>query len=471
MALLGVDIGSSGVRAVAFDVDGAELTQAQASYDIDTSVPGRVEVDPDAIWQAFRTSVRTAADAVGADEVQAVGLSSHGETFFLADRDGRPLSPGIMNADNRAAEQSNQLEARLGRSTIYAASGAPPHPMFPLAKLTWLREHAPQTLRRAGSILCVADMLLVRMGLSPRIDPSLASRTQLFDVRKRRWSPQLCDAAGLDPAQLSEVVFAESVAGEIPAPCARDLHLPEGTPIVMGGHDQPCASLGLGVCAPGIMGDVAGTYECLSISNSAPQLDGPAVRASLNSYCHVVPGQYITLAFFPSGVMMRWFLRDLCGVSEARLADVHEEMEALAKDDESHVRVTPYLVGACNPHWDPGATASIAGLTLSSTRASIYRGILDGIVEEFVANLSVLEELAGPVRRVHMSGGQTRSALGVDLRAKASGRQIRLLRTEQASCLGAAMLAGIGAGIHPSFDAAAKCMVHYDRDVGDAAHV
>ena len=465
MSLAGIDVGSSGIRAVAFDHNGAVLAQGSSSYSVDTSTPPFVEVDPEDIWQAFIKAIRSLAIKVEKDPIESFAISSHGETFFLTDQQNQPVHRGIMNSDNRAVKQAENLESNLKRETIYMISGAPPHAMFPLAKIAWLREHRPKAFDKAHKLFCISDYLLMRMGLDAQIDASLACRTGLFDINSRKWSEKLFRAAGIESTFFPRIAPAGSVAGKLTSSCANILGLASGTAVIIGGHDQPCASLGLGVLTEGIVGDSAGSYECLSICDSKPHLGPVSISANLNSYCHVIPDRFITLAFFPSGIMMRWFAKELCGVDEKNIDDFYAELDKQASKNPSGLKVTPYLVGACNPHWDPNATASISGLTLASTRASIYRGILEGVSDELAANISVLEKMIGSIKEICISGGSTRSALGLRLRATTTNKEIKLLHTDQASCLGAAMLAGVGTGAFSSFETARKSMVQYSGTI------
>jgi xylulokinase len=425
-----------------------------------------VEADPNGFWKAFLRVVLTIAGRTHHDPIEALAMSCHGETFVPADEEGNPVGDAIMNADNRAIAEADELAGRMGWESIYNLTGAPPHAMFPLAKIAWLRQNRPGIFVRARSHLCVGDYILRRMGLPPAIDPSQASRTQLFDIHARAWSEPLCEAIGIQPDMLPEVLPAGALLGRLNAGMASDLGLPARTRVAVGGHDQPCGALGLGVIKPGVVGDSAGSYECLTVSSSQPNLNRTAMDSRLNSYCHVAPGQYVTLAFFPSGLMMRWFAESLCGVTgEDEAGPFFAQLEAEARGNPSGLIVLPHVVGACNPKWDARATAGIAGLTLRTSRALIYRGILEGLAAELALNTNILALLTQcPFDEIRIFGGGAKSALGLELRASSTGRAMRELQTGEASCLGAAMLAGLGAGVFKNPDEAVARLAHF----GDA---
>lgn len=353
MSLLGIDIGSSGVKGVAFDGEGHPLATAAAPYDVQFSSSGQATADPEAFWTAFATVVRAVARTCSANPVQALAMSCHGETFIPADVRGNPVAAAIMNADNRAIVEADDLSGRLGWESIYKISGAPPHAMFPLAKMAWMKKNQPEAFAETRRMLCVEEYLLERMGLPGAVDPSQASRMQLFDIRARAWSEPLCEALGIKPAMLPQVRPAGTALGSLNAEIANMLGLPTGTHVAVGGHDQPCGALGLGIIKPGVMGDSAGSYECLTVSSPEPYLNKAAMDSRLNSYCHVTPGQYVTLAFFPSGLMMRWFAESFCGVAEGdETGSFFAKMEAEAHDGGlSGLIILPHLVGACNPNW------------------------------------------------------------------------------------------------------------------------
>jgi len=400
---------------------------------------------------------RTIGQHTKQDPVEALALSCHGETVVLSDRNGQPLGAAIMNSDHRAVEESKHLEVVLGWEAQYRISGAPPHAMFPLAKLAWFCKHQRQLLEDAAQVQCLTDFLLARLGLPRVIDLSLAARTQLFDIHARTWSVPLGAVVGLDFNRLAEVRPAGALVGTLNRSQGAMLGLPAGTKVVNGGHDQPCGALGLGVIEPGLMGDSAGSYECLIVSSAGPSLGRLAMECRLNSYCHVVPDQYVTLAFFPSGLMINWFVETLCGIGETERAKFFQTMESLAAEP-SGLTVFPHLIGACNPQWNAQATAHILGLTLGTTCAAIYRGILEGIAVEFAHNHQILSSLVpAAIREVRLCGGGASAALGLRLRAAAAGVRIKPFHFQEASCRGAAILAGVGSGVFKSVREALPC--------------
>jgi xylulokinase len=451
VSLLGIDIGSSSCKAAVFSTEGRTLASAVSAYAPVISAPSMAEIDPDVFWHAVVRVVRESSAAAPDDPVQALCIGVHGETFIPTDAAGEPVGRAVMNIDNRAVEEAAWWERMFGRDRLYRITGQPPHPMYPAAKLRWLQHHRPDLVGATARFLGPSEYVLLRMGLPPVTDYSLASRWQAFDILAHRWSSDILAAAGIPESRLPEAVPAGTLAGRLAPAAARELGLPAGTAVAVGGHDQPCASLGCGAVEPGIVSDSAGTYECLTCASSAPCLGPVAMQASLNSYCHVVPDRYATLAFFPSGIMVRWFLERLAAAESERAAsqglDPHAWFEARMPEGPTGLCVTPHLIGACNPHWNPRASAAVVGLTPSSDVFQLYRGVLEGIACEFALETTTLEKATAPFSRVRIAGGGAGSALGLRLRAALSGRTVETLRNPEAVCLGAAILGGVAAGV------------------------
>ncbi len=462
MSLLGMDIGSGSCKGVVFAEDGTILGQASRGYRMTTPAPGRAEMDPEVLWTAFAGVVRDIAARPG-QPISALAIASHGETVIPVDGKGVAVGPALMNADNRATAEALALETALGRGEIYRITGLPAHPMFALSKILWLRTNAPDVWSRAKRFLSVEDYLLGRLGLPPLTAHSLACRTMAFDVRRLDWSASILAAAGLGPERLGIPAPSGQKVGTVSAGVAARLGLRTGMIVAVGGHDQPCGALGAGVVRAGQVADSAGSYECLAAVTDTPRNTPEALAFALNSYCHVVPGQYVTLAFFPAGLVAQWVVDQLCGEdrAEARLTDrplyaVLDEAVAQRCAGPTGVCMTPHWVGACNPHWDPRATGALVGLTPGITRHHLYKAVYEGIACELALNIEALEQVVGPIGPVRLHGGNARSDFTVQLRADLTGRPMELMTEPEAVCRGAAMLAGVGAGVFADARAAAE---------------
>jgi xylulokinase len=470
MSLLAVDIGSSRCKAVVFAVTGEILAEHAWAYAPEFPAPSQAEMDAERFWQAMCACSQAVSKNIS-DPVRALCLSSHGETFVPVNGRNEAIAPAVLNQDNRATEETVWLEKLFGRKRLFEITGLVAHPMYPVPKILWLRKHRPGMFASSVRFLSVIGYLLSRLGLPAYIDYSLASRYLAFDIRRRQWSEEILAATEINVECLPVAVPAGTIAGKLDAAAANQLGLSSGTIVVMGGHDQPSGALGVGAIDAGRVADSMGTYECLTAASDQPSLTDAALAASLNSYCHVVPDKFITLAYFPSGIMMKWFhdllYGEACGEgvsvegSDAFDAEVmhYAALERGAPQGPTGLCVTPNLIGTCNPDFNPHARGIISGLSANTTRSQIYKGILEGLACELSQMTEILANAVGEFRDIYVTGGGSRSALGLQLRAALSGRRLHVMKSPEAVSLGGAILAGVAAGEYGSFREAVEIVV------------
>jgi xylulokinase len=459
VSLLAIDMGTSSCKAVLFSEDGRVLNHKSCTYAATKSPhPTWAEMAAENFWYALSNVCREVSAESG-DAVKALAISSHGETFVPVDQNGEAVGPAILNYDNRATAESEWLEETFGRRALFDITGLSAHPMYPIAKILWIKRHQPQIWSSAKRFLAVPDYLLTQLGMPALIDYSLASRSLAFDIRKHEWCEDILRVCQLEVDQFATPVPAGHIAGELSLSAAADLGLKAGTVVVVSGHDQPCAALGSGVLEEGRISASLGTYECLVSASSAPALNEHTFTANLNTYCHVVPDRYVTLAYFPSGIMLEWFLRLIASRDDATQLSTHEvcsRLEADTRDEPSGLFVTPHLLGTCNPDFNPKASGVIAGIRPNTSRADIYQGILEGIACEFGQMVELLKAAVGDFSAVHVSGGGVHSPLGLKLRAAFSNCELRMTRCAEAVCMGSAILAGVAIGLYRSHEDGVK---------------
>ncbi len=479
MSLLAIDIGSSQCKAVVFAAAGAVIARSVCSYSPDFPTPTFAEMDPAHFWRAVCNTSRDTTRDLAHDPVQALCLSSHGETLIPVDARGEAIHPAILNIDNRATEEAKWCENAIGARRIFDTTGLVAHPMYPIPKILWLRQHQPEIYSGTARFLSVTDFIHARLGLPPYVGYSLASRFLAFDVIKDCWSDEILAAAGLTADRLPLPVPAGTIAGRLNLEAASALGVANGTPVVVGGHDQACGALGVGVIESGRVLDSMGTYECLVAASDEPSLGEAAFAARLNSYCHVVPGKYLTLAYFPSGIMVQWF-RDLIygrGTSsnnskiEANEAVQYSQLEAECTGSPTGLCITPHLIGTCNPDFDPRARATFFGVASDTNRSQLYQGILEGIACELAQIADLLANANGEFKDLYVTGGGARSPLGLKLRAAITGRRLHVMQCDEAVCQGAAILAGAAAGVYTGITNAVDRVVREKEVVEPDARV
>ena len=436
-------------------------------------------MDPAKFWHAVCNTARNAARDAQRDPVQAVCLSAHGETLIPVDAKNEPIGPAILNIDNRATTEAGWVEKTIGSRRIFDITGLVAHPMYPVPKILWLRQHQPALYSAAKRFLSVTDFLHAKLGLPPCVGYSLASRFLAFDVRKNSWSDEILAAVGLKFEQLPMPVPAGTILGKLNSEAAIVLGVPVDTPVVVGGHDQACGALGVGVIEAGRVSDSMGTYECLGAATDEPRLNDEAFAARLNSYSHVVSEKFLTLAYFPSGIMLKWF-HDLLygsGSSSSGTSDeTHEtesyaELEAATTDAPTELCITPHLIGTCNPDFDPRARGVILGLSSDTNRNQIYQGILEGIACELAQAAEMLARAVGAFSDLYVTGGGTRSARGLKLRAAITRQRLHVMGCDEAVCQGAAILAGVAVGVYPAITAGMEQVVRENKIVEPDARI
>jgi xylulokinase len=449
MSLLAVDMGSSSCKAIAFSAEGQMLAEQRQSYSPEIPRPSWAEMPAEKFWQAFQGVTHRITRAIS-EPIEALCISSHAETFVAVNENRQPLAPAILNIDNRAVAQADWIAETIGPRRIFEITGLSAHPMYPIPKILWLREHQKEIFWSTPQFLGVTDYLLARLGLPPHIDYSHASRFLAFDVRQRCWSEEILAACDLTADRFATPVPAGTVVGRLSDTVAEYLGLKSRPVVVVGGHDQPCGALGMGVTDAGRVSGSLGTYECLLAASETPCINDAAFSGNLNTYCHVVPDRYVTLAYFPSGIMVDWFLH-LLSASDYSAAKTCSELEAQASAGPTGLCIAPHLLGTCNPDFNPHATGVIAGLRPATSAADIYKGVLEGIACELANMAELLRRVAGSFEDVYITGGGCRSRLGLDLRAAMTRCRLHRMRCPEAVCLGTAILAGVGAGTYNGF--------------------
>jgi xylulokinase len=465
MSLLGIDIGTTGCKAIVFRVDGQVLGHAYREYPLIHPRDGWAELDPAGVWACVGEAVAQAVDRAGpGDPVKALATSVQGEAVTPVARDGAILANSPVTFDGRTVPYAAEWEQSVGREELFRTTGMPIHPMYTLNKIMWWQRERPDVYDRAWKFLCYGDFALQRLGVTPTIDFSMAGRTMAFDVQQAAWSDRLLAAAKVDREKLPEARPSGTAVGEVPAAVAEELGLPPGVIAATGGHDQPCGALGAGISRPGLAMDATGTVECIT-----PIFDRAVLSPQMqeNNYCcyhHVVPGLFATLAFnFTGGSLLRWY-RDALGAKEVEEAqvsglDVYDIMIGKAAGGPSRVLVLPHFTMTGTPWFDASSKGAVVGLTLATGTDQIIKGILDGITYEMRLNLDRLAEAGVEVREIRAIGGGAKSRTWMQLKANIFNRPVSALNVSEAACLGAAILAGVAAGEYGSAAEAAEMLV------------
>ncbi len=437
MAFLGVDIGTSCCKAVAFDASGAPLSAAKREYSVVCPAPGRAELDSEAVIEfCFETIAEAAAKSK--EPIQALAISSQGEAFTPVDAQGRPLANAMVSSDCRAASLVDEFSNSFGRERLYRITGHTPSPLFSLFKLLWLKRNERRVWDASVKFLCFEDLLQARLGVEPGMGWPLAGRTMLFDVLGHRWSPEILDALELDERKLARPLPGGSVVGEVAPEIAARLGLPRGVEVVSGGHDQTIAALGSGACEAGSAMYAAGTVECLCPVFAKAQLSPELMRANLCCYDYSLSGLYCSVAYsLTGGNLLRYLLEQFADSPR----DGYESFLKRLPAEPTRLLALPYLTPSGTPYFDVATPGAVLGLRLDTGKFEIAKALLEGVALEMKLNLSLLKASGVNCGRLLASGGGTRDRALLQMKTDVLGIPMERLKIDELGCFGAAKLA------------------------------
>jgi sugar (pentulose or hexulose) kinase len=453
--LVGLDSSTTATKAIAWKPDGAMAGQGRSPVSLHSSAHGRYEQDPEDWWRSACDALRELFQQVDPNAVAALSISNQRETFAPLARDGRPVRPAIVWLDQRCTEEVAWLADRVGSERIHRITGKPPD-IAPVAyRVAWMLRHESELFRRTTMFADVHAYLVWRLTGSFRTSWASADPLGLFDMERRTWSPEVLGALDLSPERLPDVLRPGTVIGAVSALAADATSLRAGTPVVAGGGDGQAA--GLGVDALGAERGYLnlGTAVVGGIYSSEYRI-GRAWRTM--GSCSG-DGYYFETSLRAGTFLIDWFAQLVCQSSTDSRALLRElEAEAATVPVGSNgLLALPYWGAVMTPYWDPLARGCWIGLSGSHRRGHLYRSLLEGIALEQALVTGMIEDATdAPVREFTAIGGGAASDLWCQIMADATGRSIRRSRTVEASSLGAAICAAVGAGFYANaVDAAA----------------
>jgi xylulokinase len=440
--LLGVDVGTSAVKAVLVSAEGGLMASSGQSYALDHPAPGRTEQRAEDWWRALVASVREVTKGVDAGRIAALGLSTQGGTLVPVDALGHALCPAASWIDTRAASQQAEFEARVGGERMHGITGWEMCGGLNALQILWLKQNRPEVFRAAAKFLSVPGYLTLRLTGRAAVDASSAGIEQLLDIYSGRWSEQVLEILGIGEGRLAELVFACEAVGTLTAEAAEALGLSTSVVVTAGGHDQYCAALGAGAAAQSDRLLATGTaWAAVAILDAPPE--GEACLASVSR--HVVQGLWgALLSLEGGGGSLMWLRRVLSATS-------FEQLDQLAADcpaGAGGLRFYPYFSGAEYPAGLLKAEAGFVGLSLSHGAGHMARAVMEGVACQAVWMLEAFGRDAGGA--LILTGGASKSPLWTRMIADIAGRALTLPSIPDAGCLGAAALAGVAAGLFAS---------------------
>jgi xylulokinase len=468
VSLLGVDVGTTGCKAAVFSEEGRLLASAYAEYDVQRPEPGWAELDAADVWARVKRTIRDVASRSGADPIQALAVSSLGEAMVPVTKDRQVLGPSIVaNFDMRGEEYLECLERALGNERLYSITGNTIGNNYGLTKLKWVKEHRPEVYERAHKFLLWGSFVSFMLGAEAVVDYSLANRTLFFDVDQENWSEEILALVELDRSKLPEVAPSGTVIGGVAEGVADELGLPADVAIVTGAHDQCANAVGCGVIEAGHAVYGMGTFICITPVFSRRRAPDVMMERGLNTEHHAVPDKYVSFIYNQGGSLVKWF-RDTFAAAERQEAertgqDVYAALIAEMPREPSRVMVLPHLARTGPPAFIGDSSGVMAGLRLETSRGEILKGILEGMTFYLKECVEALPATGIEITDFRVVGGGSKSDAWIQICADILGRPFVRPRITEAGALGAAIIAGVGRGVFPTYGAGVTAMVRLDR--------
>jgi gluconokinase len=445
-AVIGLDIGTTGCRAVAYDLEGHLVVSAAEDYPLLTPQAAWAEQDPEVIYQAAMRVTHSAAqqaDALGVP-ICGLSLSSVMHSLMPVDADGRALANMLIWADSRSQKYAEQLGAHFGAEDLYQRSACPLHPMYPLAKVLWFRHERPELFARAARFIGIKEYIGHRLFGKYLVDLSIATATAICNLHTGAWDPELLAFLGISSSQLSTIVPTTHVERTLRPEAAAGFGLRPDLPVVLGASDGVLSSLGAGTVRPGQITAMIGTSGAVRMI-----CEGPRVDPKRRLWCYNLAGDLWVVggAISNGGVVLRW-ARDTFGGEERREAESLgvDPYELLTREagqvppGSGGLIVLPYFSGERAPIYDANARGVLFGLNLSHGKGHLLRATLEGVCFGLASVLEALQEVAGEAREIRASGSFTRSRLWTQILADVFGKAIQVPGEPEGAAFGAAVL-------------------------------
>ncbi len=424
--LLGVDIGTTSLKAAVFDTAGKMIKSVSKDYTLTVS-GDTVEFSAEDYFNLFLEAYLVLKEGIN---ITAMAIDTQCETLILADQEGRPLRPAIVWLDNRAVTQAEAIKAHFGNKAVYDITGQPEiTATWPAAKLLWVKENEPEIFSKTKKVFLLEDYIIYRLTGQFVTEETLQSSTIYFDIVKKEYWQEMLDFIGINKACLPRVVKSATVVGEY-----------EGVKVVTSAIDQIAGAIGAGVVGSGTVSEMTGTTMAIF----APTKTVPPYNSESIVPCHVnYDGKYCLLSWTPTaGIALKWFKNNLCEKFTFRQLD---EIAEKVEPGSNGLTFLPFLCGSTMPKYNPGAKGAFIGLTMEHTRGHFVRSVLESVACLLKENLDYLGVECSEIRS---TGGGASSPLWCQIKADMTGKSIVTLQNSETACLGSAFLAGLGVGIY-----------------------
>ena len=456
---LGVDIGTTAIKAALFDENGQKVLHHAQEYDLIKPTAQRVEQIPSVYWETFKTCVKKVMADSGIDKelVEAFAMDSSAETIVFLDERMNPLDNFYVWMDSRAEEEAIQINAAFTPQQILHATGQTPiDPVYPASKILWFKKHKREKFDRIRMMFMCDDYILWHMSGQCVSHGSSWCTSYLWDIVQKRWWPEMLEYLGISAQQLPEIRESGTPLGAILPEIADDLGLPHNLLLVVGGQDQCAGAIGAGNVVPGILSESTGGALMVCTTSDTPVFDE---NACVPCNYSIIADSYMIQAGAKGGILLRWLRDTICSeemeleaLGEGNAYDLMDQLASATPAGAEGLFLMPFFGGAGSPHPDIFGRGTLYGLNLGHTRGHIIRAFMEALACNISKMLEYIEELTGmEVTQIRSLGGGSLSPLWCQIKADVLNREVVTMEnTQDAACLGAAILAGYGAGVWDS---------------------
>ena len=449
--ILGIDLGTSSVKAMLFDAEQGVIAVRAEEYGVDIAHPGWAQQSPALWWESLVRVLRWLESHYreAYRSVCAVGYSGQMHGMVLTDAKGQPVRPAVIWLDQRAGRQLEEIGAALSEEDMGNVFCNRVSSGFAFPSLLWVREQEPEIFARAAHFLSPKDYIRYKMTGEIGAEVVDASSTTLFATGERDWAWEVIDRFHLPPQLFPKVHESADIAGTVTAQCEAQTGLPAGIPVIYGSGDQPAQSIGNGVIGPGRIISNIGTGGQISAFSSRPAYDK---KLRTNTFCHAIRNAWTIFgATLCSGMSLSWAKNKVFRVGSYE--EINAAVAAVSPGADGLIYL-PYLSGERTPHMNPDARGVFFGMTLGQEQGHFLRAVMEGVTYSLRDCLGILQELGIDAPEIIASGGATASPQWMQMQADILGKPVRVSRVKEQACLGSCLLAAVGTGVLPSLEEA-----------------
>lgn len=469
--ILGIDIGTTSLKTAVFTSTGQKVASAIMEYSLLTPELNVVEAPCGIYMESIQACLAAMGQAGGVclEDISTIGFSVQSETMLFLDEEGLPVRNAIVWMDNRAGEQAKRLKARFGDELCYQVTGQVSfEACWPVAKVMWVREHEPQVYEKVRHILLLEDYIIYLLTGRFVSECSLLSSTEYWDIRTKKYWPEMLEFAGIDPAWLPEIIEPGQLVGSILPEVAARLGLSPAVRVSSGCMDQVAAAVGVGNIRPGMFSENIGASLAVCAPTKTLTYDP---NRQMPVHYFAIPDTYMMHTFTTGGMCLRWFRDNFCqselevqaatGLDSYYLMDLEAAQVSAGSDN---LIALPHLQGAMAPDVNLNAKGVFYGATLKHTKAHFIRSIMESLGYIICRNLETVSQMGLEVNQIRTMGGGSKSDIWNQIKADITGRSLQITGCSQdAACLGAAILAGVATGIFESVESAVSSMVRVEK--------